>query len=221
MGGRSGSKVRNAKRPGALTLKQERFVAEFGKDLNASAAARRAGYSVKTARSIGQENLTKPAIWAAIQEAYQQANTDAVMSGQEILEELTVIGRTDVTAFHDEDGQPIPVNQWSPHMGRQVSKLEVVKRNLTSGDKYVDTVLKVSMHDKLSALSTLAKYRGIVTQKVDLHVHLADQKALEAGRERSAKAKLETEAFRAAHPELLRPHKRELPVIDGSGSSEV
>ena len=49
-----------------LTPKQERFVAEYLIDLNASAAARRAGYSERTADAIGRENLGKPTIAAAI-----------------------------------------------------------------------------------------------------------------------------------------------------------
>jgi len=50
----------------ALNPKQQRFVAEYLKDLNATQAAIRAGYSKKTARAIGAENLTKPDIAAAI-----------------------------------------------------------------------------------------------------------------------------------------------------------
>ncbi len=41
----------------ALTPKQKRFVAEYLVDLNATAAAIRAGYSKKTAEAIGYENL--------------------------------------------------------------------------------------------------------------------------------------------------------------------
>ena len=211
--------MRVAKRPkGALTLKQERFVAEFGKDLNATQAAKRAGYSVKTANKIGSENLAKPAVWAAIQQAHQQAITDAVMSGQEILEELTIIGRTDVTVFHDAAGQPIPVSQWTPQMGRQVSKIEVVRKNVAAGDGHTDTVLKVSMWDKHKALETLAKYRGIATTKIDLNVRLEDQKALEAARPRIALAAKVREAFQAKHPELLAPRSRgprDTHVIEG------
>ncbi|WP_097303834.1 terminase small subunit [Pseudomonas chlororaphis] len=57
---------------GALTAKQQRFVDEYLKDLNATQAAIRAGYSKKTAASIGQENLTKPAIDSAIKSATQE-----------------------------------------------------------------------------------------------------------------------------------------------------
>lgn len=45
-----------------LTDKQELFAREYLKDLNATQAAIRAGYSAKTARSVGSENLTKPDI---------------------------------------------------------------------------------------------------------------------------------------------------------------
>lgn len=50
-----------------LTDKQERFVQEYLIDLNATQAAIRAGYSEKTARVIGPENLSKPAIQERIQ----------------------------------------------------------------------------------------------------------------------------------------------------------
>ena len=53
---------------GTLTAKQQRFVQEYLIDFNATAAAERAGYSKKTARSKGAENLTKPDIQMAIQE---------------------------------------------------------------------------------------------------------------------------------------------------------
>ena len=53
----------------ALNPKQQRFVEEYLVDLNATQAAIRAKYSEKTARSVGAENLTKPDIAKAIQEA--------------------------------------------------------------------------------------------------------------------------------------------------------
>jgi phage terminase small subunit len=50
----------------ALTDKQTRFIAEYLIDSNATKAAIRAGYSEKTAKEIGCENLTKPNIAAEI-----------------------------------------------------------------------------------------------------------------------------------------------------------
>jgi hypothetical protein len=52
-----------------LTPKQERFVAEYLLDLNATAAARRAGYSAPNADKIGPELLGKTRVREAIQTA--------------------------------------------------------------------------------------------------------------------------------------------------------
>jgi phage terminase small subunit len=52
-----------------LSDKQCAFVAEYLVDLNATQASIRAGYSRNTAKQIGTENLAKPAIAEAIQEA--------------------------------------------------------------------------------------------------------------------------------------------------------
>lgn len=51
-----------------LTDKQELFAREYLKDLNATQAAIRAGYSEKTARKIGSENLSKPDLTERIAE---------------------------------------------------------------------------------------------------------------------------------------------------------
>lgn len=49
-----------------LTARQERFVAEYLKSGNASAAARAAGYSERTADQLGYQLLQKPSVASAI-----------------------------------------------------------------------------------------------------------------------------------------------------------
>lgn len=49
-----------------LTARQERFVEHYALCGNATEAARLAGYSARTARQIATENLSKPAVVAAI-----------------------------------------------------------------------------------------------------------------------------------------------------------
>ncbi len=72
---------------GKLSQKQERFVDLYAISGNSTDAARLAGYSTKTARVIGQENLLKPAIKEALearQQAYQaelKITKDEVVSG--------------------------------------------------------------------------------------------------------------------------------------------
>jgi len=72
----------------ALTDKQQRFVGEYLIDSNATQAAIRAGYSAKTARSVGAENLTKPDVAAAIAERQQKLSGKLELSAEWVLERL-------------------------------------------------------------------------------------------------------------------------------------
>ena len=77
---------------GRLTAKQDRFVEEYLVDLNATQAALRAGYSEKTARSIGAENLSKPDIEKAIADALETRRLRTEITQDRVLEELARIG---------------------------------------------------------------------------------------------------------------------------------
>jgi phage terminase small subunit len=72
----------------ALRAKQELFVQEYLKDLNATQAAIRAGYSEKTAYSIGQENLKKPEIAAEIEKRQGKIGEDNGITVEWILSEM-------------------------------------------------------------------------------------------------------------------------------------
>lgn len=71
-----------------LTAKQERFVAEYLVDSNASRAARAAGYSERTATRIGSELLTKPAVKAAITEARKRIAAKLELSAEKVLADI-------------------------------------------------------------------------------------------------------------------------------------
>ena len=68
-----------------LTPKQKAFADYYIECGNASEAARRAGYSPKTAEKIGSENLQKPEISAYIQERMAQQDASRVASADEVL----------------------------------------------------------------------------------------------------------------------------------------
>ena len=68
-----------------LTPKQQRFCEEYAVDLNATQAAIRAGYSFKTARSIGQENLTKPDIQKYIQNVQAALKDKTLVTAEEVI----------------------------------------------------------------------------------------------------------------------------------------
>ncbi len=71
-----------------LTPKQHRFVEEYLIDLNATKAAGRARYSEKTARQIGSENLSKPAIQEAIAKAKIERSEATKIDAEYVLRRL-------------------------------------------------------------------------------------------------------------------------------------
>jgi len=71
-----------------LTPKQNRFVAEYLVDLSATAAAKRSGYSPKTAYKIGSENLRKPQIAKRIEDQMNQRAERTEITADWVLNEI-------------------------------------------------------------------------------------------------------------------------------------
>ena len=71
-----------------LTPKQARFVEEYLLDLNAAAAARRAGYSEKNADSIAAQLLSKTKVFEAVQSAIAARSAKAEITAEYVLENL-------------------------------------------------------------------------------------------------------------------------------------
>ena len=80
-----------------MNAKQRKFADEYLIDCNATQAAIRAGYSPKTAKSIGQENLTKPDLKAYIDEQLELLHNQKTADAQEVLEYLTAVMRGEHT----------------------------------------------------------------------------------------------------------------------------
>ena len=74
-----------------MTNRQERFIREYVVDLCASKAARRAGYSCKSARSIGCRLLKLPQIQRKVAEAMEQETQDAALRREQVIAELKAV----------------------------------------------------------------------------------------------------------------------------------
>lgn len=79
-----------------MTPKQKKFCEYYIQSGNAAEAARKAGYSEKTARNIGQENLTKPDIQAYIRQIIDGQDKQRVADANEVLEFYSAVMRGEV-----------------------------------------------------------------------------------------------------------------------------
>lgn len=114
-----------------MTPKQKRFVAEYLIDLNATQAAIRAGYSKKTAYSIGDENLKKPEIAAAIAEGQARIADKAEITQDWLVEEFRENHRLAREHGPVKDRYGKPTNQ-------------LVQRNLSASNKALESIAVIT-----------------------------------------------------------------------------
>jgi len=77
---------------------------EYLVDLNATQAAIRAGYSRRTARAAGCENLTKPDIKAAISGEIEARKERLSIKADRVVQELALIGFSGMADVIEVDG---------------------------------------------------------------------------------------------------------------------
>lgn len=146
-----------------LTGKQLKFSIEYVKCLNATEAARRAGYAGNdvTLASVGYENLRKPQIRQFINKQFEPN----VMSAHEVLYQLTMIARGDIDDVLDHYGN-VDLDKARARGKTGLIKMSEVRTITSESNDIVES--KVVLHDKMAALQTLAKYHDLTnTIKVE------------------------------------------------------
>jgi phage terminase small subunit len=173
----------------ALTPKQERFIAEYLIDLNATQAAIRAGYSPKTAGQQGDRLLKNVQIASAITKGKSAQVERAELSAAMVLEELRRLATVDIRSYYDALGNLKPMSELTPEQGAALAGVETLKRNVTAGDGVMDTVYKIKLWDKTRALEMLAKHFALLTEVIKVEDEAGQIAKLLAGRKRAAEAR--------------------------------
>lgn len=167
------SKLTDSKK---LTDKQEMFCREYLIDLNATQAAIRAGYSERTARSIGQRMLTNVDIEKRLSELKGDRNERVSVNADYVLDRLMQIDQLDVADILDVNGDLLPVRKWSKAWRTSVNAIEVIQ--MSKGDMDIETFLKkVKLPDKLKNLELLGKHVDVQAfkDKVETDVNLTSK----------------------------------------------
>lgn len=165
---RKGVVPRGDARPKGLTPKQIRFVDEYLVDLNAAGAARRAGYSVKTADKIGYENLRKPEIALAVEAKRKQLAGELGITRERVLREMAKLAFSDLRELYNVDGSLKPPHEWSDNAAGAVAGIETVEefaKNAKGQNELVGYVKKVKLWDKGKQVENLLKHMGMAEDK--------------------------------------------------------
>jgi phage terminase small subunit len=166
MSGRLGGDIREKR----LTKKQARFVKEFLKDMNGAAAARRAGYSEKTARTIANENLTKPDIRAAIESETAQLFDELTVTDKMVLRGLMKRAFYDVRDFFDDKGNPKEIHELDEQTAAGIAGFEFVTLYDGSGDQKhaFGQLRKIRLVDAGINLERLGRYLGLFKDRLQI-----------------------------------------------------
>jgi phage terminase small subunit len=138
----------------ALTAKEQKFAEEYVRCLNASEAARRAGYDAKYARQIGSENLTKLDIRAEIERLLEEV----AMSPGEVVARLSDQARGDMGDYLKPGrGSSVAVDlkaALDAGLMRRAKKIKIGR-------------VTVELYDSQRALAKLADIWGLVRTESD------------------------------------------------------
>lgn len=149
-----------------LTARQSAFVAAYIISLNATQAAKDAGYSERTAKSQGQRLLTNVDVAEAIEAAMKERSKRTKITQDDVLKELGRIAFFDIGRAFTPDGALKPLDEMDEDTRRALAGLEVV--SLTNDGEHVGTLKRVKIADKLGALGKLAQHLGMLDPKITL-----------------------------------------------------
>ena len=149
-----------------LTEKQKRFVQEYLVDLNATAAARRAGYSAKTADRIGPELLGKTCVSAAIEKAMKERSARTEITQDRVLQELAAIGFAKGTDYANIVAGCVVVND--------TGSLTEQQKAAIIGIKQTKEGVEIKLASKERALELLAKHLGLLAERMGYEEEVED-----------------------------------------------
>lgn len=107
-----------------LNPKQKAFCREYVKDFNSTQAAIRAGYSKKTAYSIGQRLLKKVEVQAEIKRLLAPAEEAAGLSADRLCKEIGRLAYSNVKALYDVKGEFIPIHKLPDEIAACISGID-------------------------------------------------------------------------------------------------
>lgn len=175
----------------ALTAKQQRFVAEYLVDLNATQAAVRAGYSAKGAKDQAWQNMQNPEILAAVRVAMEARNKRTQVDADYVLHRLTEIDQMDVLDILDDDMSVKPLSQW-PKVWRQYLvgfDLAEMFEGQGKDRSMVGILKKLKWPDKVRNLELLGKHVNVnaFRDQVAVDVSLTLSERMAKASERASK----------------------------------
>lgn len=148
---------------GKLTPKETKFVEEYLIDLNASAAARRAGYAPKRADATAYNLLRKTEIQEALAVARQELSAKTGITPEKVIEGFAQGAFYDPADFYDENGYLKNIHDIPKEARTALAGMETFEVLAGEGDnkRPFAQVRKIKHASRHQNLDSLAKHFGL------------------------------------------------------------
>lgn len=169
----------------ALNNRQKKFIEEYLRDFNGSAAARRSGYAGKRVDQTAYELLRKPEIQRAIAARAHQATATNDATPERVIAEFARVAFANIRDFaswHPDTGVTlIPSEDLTGDQTAAIAEVNCVSTITRTGDEELTErhSIKLKAWDKLKALESLGRYHALFTDRAKLEADEALTKILE------------------------------------------
>jgi hypothetical protein len=142
-----------------MTNLQKRFAEEYTVDYSAAKAGRRAGIQGDNVGVTAWQMLQLPDVQEYVQQLQAEAALRCHVSKDELLREFKKVGFSNITNYLHND---LDV--------KYLSEVEVpeaiksIKKTVKSGENGTDITVEITLHDKLSALTSIGRHIGFFSE---------------------------------------------------------
>jgi phage terminase small subunit len=175
----NGKTLRKAVKRGStshtLTARQKFFALEYLKDLNATQAAIRVGYSPKTAFVQASRLLSNVKVQGEVQKAMDARAKRIEISADKVLQAIALQAFYDTRRLFDEDGNCKPIHELDDQTADALVSFEVVKKTRKRRGRKQQTiteVVKYRLADKRANRELLGRHLGLFK---DINIHGFDE----------------------------------------------
>lgn len=109
------------------------------------------------------------------------------VKAQNVIDELTKVGFSNVSQFFDEHGNLKSITQLERDHSAAIASFEVLKKNAEAGDGKIDVIHKARLWDKIKALELIGKHLRLFDDRLQVSGSVDLVTTLQSARVRLAK----------------------------------
>jgi phage terminase small subunit len=146
-----------------MPLRRSQFIHEYLRDLDATAAVVRAGYSTKSAKSTAHTLMQDTAVQAEIQAAFARRVKRMELKQDDVVRELMAVAFADIGTFVTWDDSGLTLK---PSSSLDKGDTAVISEVIHTVSEKGGTT-RVKLHSKMEALNMLSRHLGMFVERVE------------------------------------------------------